>query len=55
MAVRLSDVPVIFNWSARQDGGERDCDPPNCYDTDKNEGGDAKYIDWKDPTVKYED
>ncbi len=55
MAVRLSEVPVIVNWSARQGDGERDCDPPNCYETDKNEGGDAKHIDWKDATVKYED
>ncbi len=54
MVVRLSDVPVIVSWSTRQDGGERDYDSPSCHGTDENEGGDAKYTDWKDATVKHE-
>ena len=55
MAIRLSTVPIVVDWSAVQYADKDNCDPPGCYNTNKNKGGNAKHIGWKNATVEGED
>lgn len=55
MAIRLGTIPVVIDWRTVQDTSKGDYDPPSCYDTNENEGDNAKYVDRKEATVKGED